>query len=254
MLVAHIDDSGNNKQGPAFILAGYVATVQQWVKFSDQWQMAMDLKPKLDIVKVQDALRRENHWGRLTAAQRDERLKRFAAIIHKHVRMAVVASASWEDLKRIEQEFFPKATVRKEKFNPYCALFNGLAADLIRNLKRWGINEKIDFVFDEQGASGEMALRIFDDIWDDIPQEIKAMIGGRPIHRSDSDVLPLQAAHTIAWLHRRHAHETNEVYFPKYKPSEPSLRKLGKIATLYCIYPYERLADYFSRAQARLQE
>jgi hypothetical protein len=250
MLAAHIDDSGSQGEGPVFILAGYVADTEQWKKFSDQWQIALDLKPKLKIVKVQHAFRLEEGWGRFNAAQRDARLKRFSSIIHRHVKMGIVVSCGWDDLTKLKKEFFPKGG-----FQAYSILFNGLMSDLVRHLHMRGVREKIDFVFDEQGALGRMAVQIFENIWHDLPPELAQMVGGRPIHRDDEEVLPLQAAHTIAWVHRRDAHEHNRIDFPNgWKPTQRCLKKLGEIPTLYSWYPYERLERNFSLAQAELDK
>lgn len=253
MLAAHIDDSGSQGEGPVFVLAGYVADTNQWKRFSDQWQIALDIKPNLKVVKIQHALRLEEGWGRFKASQRDERMKRFASIIHRHVKMGVVAVAGWEDMRRIRDEFFPKERFPKGKFQPYAVLFHGLMSTLILRLHQKGIREKVDFVFDTQGALGRMAVEMFDHIYQDLPPELAAMVGGPPIHRDDEEVLPLQAAHTIAWLHRRHAHENNlNCDLGDWKPKQPYLRKLGEIPTLYTWFPYERLAPLFSRAQKTL--
>lgn len=250
VLTAYIDDSGSQGEGPAFILAGYVADKEQWKAFAEQWQIALDLKPKLTIVKIQHALRLEEGWGRFNSQQRDERLKRFASIIHRHVKMGVVVSCGWDDLRRIKKEFFPK-----DKFQPYSILFNGLMGDVIKHLDWLGIQEQVDFVFDDQGASAKMAVQIFDAVLPDLPTRLTNFIASRPIHRSDDEVLPLQAAHTIAWLHRRHAQQrglANDL--GKWTPPLRILKKLGEIPTLYNWYPYERLAFNFSKARAELAE
>jgi hypothetical protein len=177
MLVAHIDDSGSEGKGPVFVLAGYVADTEQWKKFSDQWQIALDIRPRLKVVKIQHALRLEEGWGRMRSVQRDERMKRFASIIHRHVKMGIVVSSGWDDMRRIKREFF-----KEGKFYPYLILFNGLMATLVQQHDQ-GIREKLDFVFDEQGILGKMALTQFNEIWRDLPKPLTEMIGGSPIYR-----------------------------------------------------------------------
>jgi hypothetical protein len=252
MLAAHIDDSGSDGAGPVFVLAGYVADSNQWKRFSDQWQLALDLRPKLNPLKIQEALRFEELWGRSKQEDRDERLKRFASIIHKHVQFGIAISSGWDDLRRIKKEFFPKRK-NEQRFEPYIVLFHGLMASLAAHLVRQRIQQKVDFVFDEQGALGHIALGQFDRIVDTLPSELIKFVAGRPIHRNDEEVLPLQAAHTIAWLIRRYAYENNLTGdLSGWKPTQPYFEKLGKISMLYDWYPYERLAESFDQARIEL--
>jgi hypothetical protein len=244
MLAAFIDDSGSQGEGPVFILGGYVANTNDWKRFSDQWQMALDLPPKLKLVKIQHALRLEEGWGRFKDTQRDERLKRFASIIHSHVMFSVLAVAGWDDLRRVKKEF-----AKYGKFTAYGILFHGLMAAIVHHLKNQKIKEKIDFVFDEQGLLGKMATADFDWYRDRLPPELGEFIGGRPIHRNDEEFLPLQAAHTIAWLYRRYAHENNLTGdLHTWMPSQACLRKLRKIPCLYQSFPYERLSEVLKEA------
>ena len=258
ILVADIDDSGSQGQGPVFVLAGYVASTNEWKRFADQWQMALDLRPKLTVFKLQQALQGEELWGRSKQTDRENRMKRFASIIHKHVQFGVSVSSSWDDLRRIQDEFFPKDELERQhwKYNPYFILFNALMANLVHHLKRTRVDSQIDFVFDEQGALGKLAVEVFDRIVDTLPPELTKYIAGRPIHRDDERVLPLQAAHTVAWLIRRYAEENNLTGdLSGWRPKERFLAKLtpGKyIPMLYSWYPYERLAEFFNQAKAEL--
>lgn len=247
MLVAHVDDSGSQGEGPVFILAGYVADTDQWKRFSDQWQMALDLRPKLKRLKIQEAFHREELWGRTKPEDRDERLKRFASIIHRHVRFGVVAWLAWDDIRRLRKEF------RVPKEFPYLILYNQLMARIVYWIKREELDERVDFVFDEQGALSRIAPASFVKATADIPQEFMKLVGGPPIHRSDEVVLPLQAAHTIAWLVRRHAYEnsiTGEA-LSEWKPTQPYLKKLEAIDMLWTWTNYEKLLPTFQRADER---
>lgn len=243
MLVAHVDDSGSNGEGPVFILAGYVADTDQWKRFSDQWQMALDLRPKLKVLKIQHALRLEELFGRTKPKERDERLKRFASIIHRHVRFGIVAFASWEDIRRLKREF----SIPKDM--PYLLLYHQLMARVTTWIAENEIDKKVDFVFDEQGRLSKIAPATFAQMPPDIAPELQKLVGGPPIHRSDEQVLPLQAAHTIAWLVRRYAHENNLTgeALSLWEPTQRYLGKLRDIDMLWSWTNYDRLAERLSR-------
>lgn len=77
------------------------------------------------------------------------------------------------------------------------------------------------------------------------------MIAGAPLFADDEIVLPLQVAHNIAWLHRKFAEQHNITTgdLGAWKPSEPCLKKLGQIGTIYAYCPYELMACYFNKAR-----
>lgn len=257
MLAAHVDDSGSQGEGPVFVLAGYVADTDQWGRFSDQWQMSLDLSPKLSVFKIQQALRGEELWGRTKQTDREKRVKRFASIIQKHVQFGVSVSSGWDDLRRIQEEFFPKEELQRQhqKYHPYFILFHALMANVIHHLLRLKKNCQVDFVFDEQGALGHLAAEQFDWLVGTLPTHLAKYVAGRPIHRDDEKVLPLQAAHTLAWLIRRYADENNLTGdLSGWHPKESFLRKLraGPVPMLYTWYPYERLAEFFNQAKREL--
>ncbi len=246
MLVAHVDDSGSHGGGPLFVLAGYVADAGQWKKFTEQWQMALELPPKLKVLKIQHALRFEEGWGRLRGRNkerdRNERLKRFASIIHRHVEFGIVASLAWGDIKKLRTEFPMSKRV------PYLMLYHQLMAVVTAHIYKNYPGQKIDFVFDEQGAMSHIAPLSFSLMPPDIAPEFQKLIGGPPTHRSDESVLPLQAAHTIAWLVRRCAQENNrsgEALSTAWKPSQSYLRKLDDIDMIFAWTNYERLAKKY---------
>jgi hypothetical protein len=245
MLVAHIDDSGSEGQGPVFILAGYVADIDQWKDFADEWKIALELRPKLKRLKIQEAIRGEELWGRTKKEDRDKRMKRFAAIIHRHVRFGIVASVAWEDMRKLQEEFpIPKDM-------PYLMLYHQLISRVTYWILEENMDQKIDFIFDEQGRFGKIATESFLALPLDLAPEFQRLIGGPPIHRSDKEFLPLQAAHTIAWLIRRYAHDNNLTSdLSEWKPIQPHLRKLGAIDMLWTWLDYERMAKRFRKVSA----
>jgi len=38
MYTAYFDESGSPVEGKALVVAGYVASVEQWLKFDDEWR------------------------------------------------------------------------------------------------------------------------------------------------------------------------------------------------------------------------
>lgn len=65
------------------------------------------------------------------------------------------------------------------------------------------IEEKIKFVFDEQGHDGAVAYHAYNIAKANLPAEMLEYMAGPPSYESDRVVLPLQAADMIAWQSRR---------------------------------------------------
>jgi hypothetical protein len=61
----------------------------------------------------------------------------------------------------------------------------------------------LDFIFDEQGEDSDDLQSAFSLLIRKLPEEITKFFGNRPIHVSDMDYPPLQAADILAWSIRR---------------------------------------------------
>jgi hypothetical protein len=109
----------------------------------------------------------------------------------------ITSSIFWDDFKQVCAEF-PDVP-----FHPYDLLFHGSMAHVVGYCLSKGIKEQVDFVFDEQGSWAARALQAFELSFPMLTEEEKKLIGGPPIHRSDHNFLPLQAADLIAWQTRR---------------------------------------------------
>jgi hypothetical protein len=48
MLQAYIDDSGSDKQGPVYVLSGYIAKAEEWAIFAGQWDKKLRDSPRFN--------------------------------------------------------------------------------------------------------------------------------------------------------------------------------------------------------------
>jgi len=201
MLQAFIDDSRtgsvHTKHG-IFVLAGYMASVPQWLRFNKEWQAVLDLAPKWAAFKMSQA---RHHYGALT----DERLEQFHRVIEGNVQAAVRASVDLDAYYR----FFGEPKDKKNPLrNPYYVLLFDLVIQLKRILPHMELDDnEVEFIFDEQ-MTEKAAIQ---EAWRDIGKfrpDIAAHLGNEPKWEKEETYLPLQAADEIAWWTRRHREET----------------------------------------------
>jgi hypothetical protein len=80
----YVDESEDDT---VFVLAGFVAPAEEWTKFSDVWQAALDAKPRVRLLKTSDAMHsppRGEFWG-LSEEARNGKLRTLYAIIDDYV-------------------------------------------------------------------------------------------------------------------------------------------------------------------------
>jgi len=73
ILQAAIDDSGKGGK-PVFVLAGFVLNVYKWIVFADQWKAILDIPPKIEYFKMNEALQYTGQFTNFSTTMRDERV------------------------------------------------------------------------------------------------------------------------------------------------------------------------------------
>jgi len=221
ILQAFIDDSGSEPKSPIFVLAGFIASAEQWATFSNEWQKVLDLPPKLKYFKMSEAnnltgeFHRRNGW---TDQKRDDRLVAFVRVIQKYAQIRLSVSVNHDLFEKYVGNL--PATVRTLATDkPY----NHLASNLIvaaaerlakRSILTYGPVTPCDFIFDQQKGYADDFLLYwpgFKNIANTTASELKDFIGSTPIFRNDQDFLPLQAADLYAWQVRNNYIQNNQV-------------------------------------------
>jgi hypothetical protein len=55
MALAFVDDSGSGGDSAYYVLAGYVASKDEWGAFIEDWQSVLDLPPQMKYFKMSEA-------------------------------------------------------------------------------------------------------------------------------------------------------------------------------------------------------
>jgi hypothetical protein len=207
MVNGYIDDSADHK---TFVLAGYVAPADEWVRFSEAWQEALDGPPSVTHLKTVDAMSPKpvgvfHGW---TRAAVDQKLEQLYSIIDAHVSYEVSAVVVLADLEKV----FGDAPLPKRAKDPFYLAISSLISGVARLQvqQEQPTDEVVDWVFDETVKKQGRFIAVWDMLKATAPMDIRHMIGGTPAFRKDFDkayparsVLPLQAADMEAWWLRR---------------------------------------------------
>jgi Protein of unknown function (DUF3800) len=199
MLQAFVDDSISAKP-PVFILGGYVAPAERWAEFSDEWQAVLEIPPRLEYFKMQEAWPCKGQFDGWSVKRRNERLGQLYAVIEKHVSAEILIGFRPDAFKTAHAGWQKKAR------NPYYFAVANLMVDLALGRQKLRLEGPIDFIFDTQIREAPNVLAAWEFGWRvslPDPPNLREILPNPPIFRDEKKVLPLQAADLFAWWVRR---------------------------------------------------
>jgi hypothetical protein len=203
----YFDDSGSDAGSQYYVLAGFLATVDDWKDISERWATSLD-REGLRYFKMKEAMSLRGQFQRgWTEPLRGKLIMELVEI--------VASKNPWRIECFVRQDLFRnfvKGILHSKIFNdPYFMLFYQIILSISANAERIGWNPDCDFVFDEQGELGDLA----NSKWDWVKKNIDSVapagtgpfnaaqhLGSPPIFRNDVRFRPLQAADMFAWLVR----------------------------------------------------
>jgi hypothetical protein len=200
VLRAYIDDSYD--ADGVFVLAGYIANLESWAKFTTDWE---------EILPLGTFDKNGNHHFKMQEMARANKFQDVAAfyrVIENHTLTSVsciVQKGAWEEAKsRIHA---PSLKLDYSVFdNRYMLAFKCLL-DMFHSRKDEfkkiiPIDEVVHFYFDQQSEKS-----IIHKVWDEYvassAEHMKARFGTEPRFEDDKKFLPLQAADLWAWWVRK---------------------------------------------------
>lgn len=193
----YIDDSGKNDP-PVFVLAGFVASVDAWLAFHEDWKAALDRSPRLEFFKMSDANQCNGIFRGFSKAERDNKVLELASIIRNHVEFGVsiaIPHAAYDNVF--------KGRIMRDYDTPYAVAQNLMMNRIHNALAEAGNYEEVDVVFDRQLGQEHIITSGFTHGQSAMPPEIQARFPTAPIFADDKRTLPIQAADMLAWHIRR---------------------------------------------------
>jgi hypothetical protein len=191
MLRAFFDDSGRTQE-PVYVLAGFVARAEAWARFGDKWTEALHLAPRIEYFKLYEANARKGQFSGWTEEARDQKMLTLAQVIKEHVLCGLSVVMKHKDYAQV---FKGKIAERMDQ------AFFWMYHQTLYICTQWqannGLDEKMDFVFDEQQGESDFILARHDDFMSLAPDVFKRKLT-RPTFMNDRDTPALQAADMYA--------------------------------------------------------
>jgi len=192
------DDSGKDGKSPVFVLAGYLATVEDWCGFADDWKTLLHQGPKpLNYIKGYEAFGFNKQFIGWNEAERDSRLMEFLEIVDRYSSkgLAIV----------IPHDLFN--TILKQTFqpfkNPYMFAYALCFSVMLHFAHGNPDREPIELIFDRDVIKRRQAENAYKDMYRVYPPDYTALLGrDEPRFEDDKQFNPLQAADLLAYCVR----------------------------------------------------
>jgi len=200
------DDSGKG-HGPVFVLAGYLAPVEDWCGFADEWKAVLGKEPnKLDYLKGYEAFGLRKQFKGWTETDRDQRVAEFLPLIDKYSGkgLAIVIPHDQFD-KILKQSFQPFR-------NPYMFAYALSFSVMLHFAHGNPAREPIELIFDEDVIKRKQAEKAYKEMFRVYPADVTGLLGRKePRFENDKQFNPLQASDLLAYCVRAR-HESDPRY------------------------------------------
>jgi len=165
-------------------MGGYVASLEKWGSFADEWQAILEEQPRIPVPKIKN-------YQFLPKV----RLRKFVSAINRHVSFPVLCAISVNGYeKEMKGQHLPP-----RMDNPYHWCFYNILTSVLTTMKKRGIRDRVDFIFDENSIFADRVMEAYRHFQRVLTGVETRLLGSPPIFRDDGNFLPLQAADMLVW-------------------------------------------------------
>lgn len=188
MFSAYFDASGKHKADPAVTIAGFVATVDRWDKFSVAWKAILNTWG-VDYFHMSEFVSYKGQYEFFTkdSEKRKEFINLLSDCIRKHIKKAfsiTVITEAWREANAAH-------LLREQWGHPYSMAGAYCISSVVTWKKRRRFDAPIKY-FIEDGDTGDKGELM----------EVARRRFGIRVYPDDSSLPPFQAADLLAWKRR----------------------------------------------------
>ena len=143
MFRGFFDETNRNPADGQFLLAGWIARVDEWEKFSEAWQKCLSEKPSIKYFKTYEANNPSGQFFKIGVEGSKQKKVALAEVISHHSVRGYIATADHAILSGRPKKLRKLAGTRI-----YDWAFIALITTVLLDFLKRGERETIDFVFD----------------------------------------------------------------------------------------------------------
>lgn len=205
MFRAFIDDTGNDPQEFAFNFGAWVARVDDWERFSEEWMSTLQVDPPIKYFRHHEAKSQSGQFENWSQNACDQKILSLAKVIGRRsvdevygiitgIRNEIITSII---SKAVEHPKVVRSVIHASR--PYDWCFHSIVSLVVQRQLELSCTAKVDFIFDKGDPAFHDCSKIFREIKNDpkFPEEKRAILGTF-VEGDDKEIMPLQAADLLA--------------------------------------------------------
>jgi len=191
MLRGFFDESHRDSKDKQFIMAGWLASVDEWERISDAWQACLMAHRKINYFKSYEAYNLNGQFLKFSKSERDAKCLALAKVIASHHVRGYIATANHKIIQNKPKRLGKMMGTRIYDWG-FMTIISTVLQERSSNLEK----QKIDFIFDK-ATELRSCIESYEEIRQKLPASQK-QIAGEAIPGDDKELAGLQAADLFA--------------------------------------------------------
>jgi hypothetical protein len=209
MYTAYFDESGSPDEGKALVVAGYVASVEQWLKFDDEWREAL-ARERVKRFHMRDFAhsKREFESWQGDQKRRTAFIKTLVKIIRANVRKSFSQAVILEDYNKVNEKYL----LAEQLLLPYPLCAFACARAVNSWAKDHGYIDPVLHIYEDGATHKKQFKRLME--YQEYPD---------PIFGTKDDYVAFQAADLVVWESLKFYTQRESRTFKRFRQSYEAL-------------------------------
>jgi Protein of unknown function (DUF3800) len=247
MLQALVDESEGDD---IFVMAGYLSTAEEWALLFDAWDIENKSPRRIEYFKYSEWRAPGGQFHCFSDDERDVKIANLHKLICKHAMLGISVALKVSEFNKFwSQRRLPKhhrkLPVRFR--SKYALAAFTLMSTLSKEAPRLGMEESIDFIFDNQ-VMESWKIQELHKTFRDVMNIFGRTIGDTPIFKDEVKFPPLQAADMLAGRMLAAQKNSFGIIAPYFVPRRPLVIEPQTISQVKTEDEIRELRERFDRA------